>query len=211
MTKTITIGLVAIAFVAGSILTGTMAYAGDDDDDGGNAIVDALNQIAIAIQGIDPTVNVDPTPVNVNVDPTPVTINAPQGDKGDQGDTGPAGPAGQADPVGIFVAQVASDGTVYGRGTPNIMVDARGNGNYVVTFTDFPTSGLSSGLCNAVASATLGSGQPGDEGSLIDTDFSVIAAAFHLGGGNVNVITMDIPGGPTVNKNFNVILACSSP
>jgi len=125
---------------------------------------------------------------------------------------GPPGPPGaDAGPIGIFVAQVASDGSVYGRGTPNIMVDARGNGNYVVTFTDFPTSGLSSGLCNAVASATLGSGQPGDEGSLIDTDFSVIAAAFHLGGGNVNVITMDIPGGPTVNKNFNVILACSSP
>ena len=88
MTKTITIGLVAIAFVAGSILTGTMAYAGGGDDNGGNAIVDALNQIAIAIQGIDPTVNVDPTPVNVNVDPTPITVNAPQGPQGEQGPQG---------------------------------------------------------------------------------------------------------------------------
>ena len=103
---------IAAAFVAGSIGTGTIAYAGDDDDDGGNAIVDALNQIAIAIQGIDPTVNVDPTPVNVNVDPTPVTlnvdptpvtlnvdptpvtINAPQGDKGDKGDKGDTGAKG---------------------------------------------------------------------------------------------------------------------
>jgi len=73
---------IAAAFVAGSIATGTIAYAGEDDDDGGNAIVDALNQIAIAIQGIDPT---------VNVDPTPITVNAPQGPKGDKGDQGPQG------------------------------------------------------------------------------------------------------------------------
>jgi len=33
MTKTITIGLVALAFAAGSVLTGTIAFADDDDND----------------------------------------------------------------------------------------------------------------------------------------------------------------------------------
>jgi len=110
MTKTITIGLVAIAFVAGSILTGTMAYAGGDDDDGGNAIVDALNQIAIAIQGIDPTVNVDPTPVNVNVDVPPAEVQVvglegptgPQGLQGEQGIPGLPGADGATGPAGGF-------------------------------------------------------------------------------------------------------------
>jgi len=81
------IGLVAIAFVAGSIMTGTMASA-QKGGVGDNLIVDALNSIATAITGIDPNVTVDPTPVTVNVDPTPITINAPQGEKGDKGDPG---------------------------------------------------------------------------------------------------------------------------
>ena len=33
ISKTIMIGLVALAFVAGSIATGTIAFADDDDDD----------------------------------------------------------------------------------------------------------------------------------------------------------------------------------
>ena len=33
MAKTMTMGLVALAFVAGFITTGTLAFAGDDDDD----------------------------------------------------------------------------------------------------------------------------------------------------------------------------------
>jgi len=33
MTKTMTIGLIALAFVAGSIMTGAIAFADDDDDD----------------------------------------------------------------------------------------------------------------------------------------------------------------------------------
>jgi len=36
MTKTMIIGLVALAFVGGSITIGTLAFAGDDDDDDGN-------------------------------------------------------------------------------------------------------------------------------------------------------------------------------
>ena len=72
--KTIMIGLVAIAFVAGSVLTSAAVFADEDDDDG-NLIVDALNSIATAISGIDPNVTVNPTPVEVTVD-NPITINA---------------------------------------------------------------------------------------------------------------------------------------
>jgi len=83
------------------------AFAADKNEDKnkGNSdyfgIVSALQAIANAISGINPTVNVNPTPVTVNVNPTPITINAPQGekgiqgvkgDKGDKGDTGSQGP-----------------------------------------------------------------------------------------------------------------------
>jgi len=76
--KTIIVGLVAIAFVVGSIMTGTMVDAAGDGK--GNSIVDALNNIATAIKGINPTVNVSPTPINVsptpiNVSPTPINVS----------------------------------------------------------------------------------------------------------------------------------------
>jgi hypothetical protein len=38
-------------------------------------VVESIDALVLAIQGIDPTVNVNPTPVNVNVNPTPVTLN----------------------------------------------------------------------------------------------------------------------------------------
>jgi hypothetical protein len=79
--KTILVGLVAISFVAGSIMTGTMAEGAKAAD----PIVTALNSIAAAISGIQP---------NVNVNPTPVTINAPQGIQGITGVTGATGPQG---------------------------------------------------------------------------------------------------------------------
>jgi len=88
--KTIIIGLVAIAFVAGSIMTGTIAEA-KKEDKGDNLIVDALNNIATAISGINP---------NVTVDPTPITINAPQGEKGDKGETGADGAKGDQGDLG---------------------------------------------------------------------------------------------------------------
>ena len=69
--KTIIVGLVAIAFVVGSIMTGTMVDAAGDGK--GNSIVDALNNIATAIKGINPTVNVSPTPINVS--PTPINVS----------------------------------------------------------------------------------------------------------------------------------------
>jgi len=78
--KTILLGLVAISFVAGTIMTGTMTYGAK----GGDPIVDALNSITNAIKGINPT---------VNVNPTPITINAPQGPPGGQGIQGNPGQA----------------------------------------------------------------------------------------------------------------------
>ena len=95
MTKSILILAIVAAFVAGSITTGSMAYAAAGGT-GDNLIVDALNRIATAISGINPNVNVSPTPVNVNVDPTPITINAPQGVKGDKGDKGDKGEQGDS-------------------------------------------------------------------------------------------------------------------
>lgn len=103
MIKGIWVGLVAIAFVAGTIMTGTMAYAAQGGQ-GDNLIVDALNNIADAINGINPNVNVNPTPVEITnevVGPSDLTadvtipdgavqltVNAPQGPKGDKGDKG---------------------------------------------------------------------------------------------------------------------------
>jgi len=54
------------SFIAGSIATGVIAFADDDDDgDGGNAIVTALNNIADAIDGL--TVDIPPAEVQVEV------------------------------------------------------------------------------------------------------------------------------------------------
>ena len=72
--KTILVLAIATAFVAGTMTSGSDAFAKDDDKKG-NPIVRAINALTEAVQGIDPTVNIDPTPVNVNVDPTPITNN----------------------------------------------------------------------------------------------------------------------------------------
>ena len=100
--KTIMIGLVAIAFVAGSIMTGTMASA-QKGGVGDNLIVDALNSIATAISGIEPT---------VNVDPTPITVNAPQGEQGIQGEQGTQGEQGPAGTIKTYFVRETTDGNV---------------------------------------------------------------------------------------------------
>jgi len=104
MTKTIMILAITAAFVAGSIATGTLAFAGGDDDD--NLIIDALNNIAAAISGIEPNVTVD-TPITVEVPADSIQVDVvglqgpdgeqgPDGDKGETGDKGPTGDAGPA-------------------------------------------------------------------------------------------------------------------
>jgi len=72
--KTILVLAIAVAFVAGTLVSGVGAFA-DKHDDKGNPIVNAINALTQAVQEINPTVNVDPTPVTLNVDPTPVTLN----------------------------------------------------------------------------------------------------------------------------------------
>jgi len=72
---------IAGAFVIGVLFTNPVVYGAGTGD---NLIVEALNQITSAIQGIEPTVTVD----------QPITINAPQGEQGPQGETGPQGPQG---------------------------------------------------------------------------------------------------------------------
>ena len=62
--KGIWIIIILLAIVAGSITTMTMASA-QKGGVGDNLIVEALNNIATAISGINPNVNVDPTPVNI--------------------------------------------------------------------------------------------------------------------------------------------------
>ena len=95
--KILIAGLVAIAFVAGSIMTSTAVFADDDDKkkNGNKALIKALKSIADAINGIDPNVTVD-TPVTVEI-PTDsiqvdvVGLEGPQGDKGPTGDPGSLG------------------------------------------------------------------------------------------------------------------------
>jgi hypothetical protein len=123
--KTIMIGFVALAFVAGSIMTGTMASA-EKGGVGDNLIVDALNNIATAISGIEPDVTVDPTPVTVNVDPTPITINAPQGEKGEKGDKGDTGAKGDTGDKGD--QGVSGSNIVFGKLTPTATCLSPSNG-----------------------------------------------------------------------------------
>ncbi len=54
--KTIMIGLVAVAFVVGSIMTGTMAEAKKEDKDKGNpfqVVLDAIAALQLSVDGID--------------------------------------------------------------------------------------------------------------------------------------------------------------
>jgi len=78
---------VVLAFVAGSILTGTMASA-QKDGVGDNLIVTALNNIADAINGITPTQT-----VTVQSLEGPEGPEGPEGEQGPEGETGPAGPS----------------------------------------------------------------------------------------------------------------------
>jgi len=72
--KTIMIGLVALAFVAGSIMTNSAVFA-EKDDKGNKGIIEALDAIANAISGIDPNVQVDVPPAEVQI----VGVEGPAG------------------------------------------------------------------------------------------------------------------------------------
>ena len=114
MTRKILILAIVAAFVVGSITTTTMASA-QGNAQGDNLIVDALNSIAAAISGIEPNVNVDPTPITntINVDPTPITVNAPQGPQGEQGPQGIPGlpgAEGSMGPQGESFTQIKTAG-----------------------------------------------------------------------------------------------------
>ena len=90
--KIIIAGLVAVAFVAGSIMTEAAVFADKDNDnpkkvkDAG--IIAALTAIADAITGIEPDVTVEPT-VNVDVPPAEVQIIGIEGPQGPPGILGP--------------------------------------------------------------------------------------------------------------------------
>ncbi len=71
MTRTTLVLAVVGAFVLGSIATGTVTYAAPGGS-GDSLIVEAINALTTAVQGIEPTVNVDPTPITVNVDSEPI-------------------------------------------------------------------------------------------------------------------------------------------
>jgi len=64
MTRTILVLAVVGAFVLGSIATGTIVYAAPGGS-GDSLIVGAINALTIAVQGIEPTVNVEPAPVEI--------------------------------------------------------------------------------------------------------------------------------------------------
>ncbi len=64
---------IAAAFVAGTITTGTVAYAASGGQ-GDSLIVIAINQLTAAVQGIEPTVNVN-SEATKNVVRTTSSIN----------------------------------------------------------------------------------------------------------------------------------------
>jgi len=64
--KTILVLAIAAAFVAGTFTSGT-AFADHKKGEPFIHIVESIDALVLAIQGIEPTVNVDPTPITVNV------------------------------------------------------------------------------------------------------------------------------------------------
>ena len=64
--KTILVLAIAAAFVAGTLISGS-AFADHKKGDPFTHIVESIDALVLAIQGIESTVNVDPTPVIVNV------------------------------------------------------------------------------------------------------------------------------------------------
>jgi len=113
LTKVILILVIVVAFVAGTITTSSMNFAYADIGNPFTAIVKALNNIVTAIQGINPTVNVSPTPITINAAAGP---QGPKGDKGDTGDSGPTGPPGaispQSCPANQFATGFSSSGQI---------------------------------------------------------------------------------------------------
>jgi len=102
MTKSIMILAIAAAFVAGSIATGTIAFAGEDDDGGG---VRAHNHFELQSQIDDLDVQVDlieliPGPQGPEGDDGTPGAEGPQGPKGDTGNTGSQGPKGDTGNTG---------------------------------------------------------------------------------------------------------------
>ena len=102
--KTILIGLVAIAFVAGSIMTGTMAEAAKGQPNGQpfQALWDAIESIELTpgpqgnpgLAGTNGTDGIDGISGTDGIN----GIDGIQGPQGLQGETGPQGPAGTIDP-----------------------------------------------------------------------------------------------------------------
>ena len=84
MTKTITIGIIALAFVAGSIMTGTPANAGTHDD-GGNEFLALLMQLETQIISMQTQIQ------QLQLLPGPQGDPGPQGPQGSQGSQGPEG------------------------------------------------------------------------------------------------------------------------
>jgi len=72
-----------VAFVAGSIVTGALAFADKDDKNPFKKIVKELENIAIAIEGIG-------------------TIKGDQGEQGEQGPQGEQGEQGEQGPTGVM-------------------------------------------------------------------------------------------------------------
>ena len=125
MTNTKLLGFVAIAFLAGTVASGAVAFADKDAKDPFSAIVTAINNLTTAI----------------NNKQTTVTVNAPQGPPGPPGPQGPAstvpGPAGPAGPVGPAGPQGAQGVQgPQGPTVPSIYLDpASGPVGTVVTVT----------------------------------------------------------------------------
>jgi len=92
---------IALAFVAGSIVTGTLAFADKDDKNPFKHIAQQLENISKAIEGIG----------TIKGDQGEQGPLGPQGEQGEQGETGPSGSMTVYEVSGIAVI---SAGTVIG-------------------------------------------------------------------------------------------------
>ena len=128
MSKTITLGLVAIAFVAGSIITGSVAFAAEKPNGVPfQAIWDAIGDLQTQVD----TIVITPGETG------PTGATGPQGMTGDRGPTGPQPPSGDRGPTGpqgssCTVADTAAGGIISCGATSVEIFDASFCGDGIV-------------------------------------------------------------------------------
>ena len=119
MKKTILILVIAAAFVAGTITTGTLAYAsGDKNGKPFEAIWDAIHNLEIGLAEIELTPG-PPGPAGANGTDGAIGPQGLQGIQGINGTTGATGPQGEQGPAGqeVFYCRYLAFHALIGSGS----------------------------------------------------------------------------------------------